>query len=157
MARLPDPDNEETKKIKEELKRIFSLWEEIYGIEENYIPLEQDEQGVYGYKVLIHTPESPWFWSPNRYHNSEWVNRKLKAHYSPTCDRHFGIHATKNLEALKEWYDSYNTGQLHFRVFSVPYTPIVVKIRVWGCVVEHTKGLRAEYAEIMEVLKDGYW
>ena len=125
-------------------------------INKQNIPIEQDENGMYGYKVLIRTLGSQWLMSPNRFHGSAWVNNKLHSHVSPTHrDNACGIYASKNMELLKEWWDIYqktfdSPNLYHVRLFAV-------KIRVWGIVVEHTKGLRAEYAEILEVLRDGHW
>lgn len=127
--------------------------------EEQDIPLEQDENGVYGYKVLIRIRESPWFISPNRFKCSEWVDNKIQAHIPPTHrDDACGIYASKNMDLLKEWWDNYESYfEKRSAMFAAPVQLFAVKIRVWGVVVEHTKGLRAEYAEIIGVLKNGYW
>lgn len=124
--------------------------------EEQNIPIEQDENGMYGYKVLIRVPDSQWFLSPIRFHGSKWVDNKIHAHMSPTHrDEACGIYASKNMDLLKEWWDNYERYFEHRFLDTLQL--VAVRIRVWGVVVEHTKGLRAEYAEILEIIKDGHW
>lgn len=150
-----DTPDERSKKAMEDLTKLLraSWFDE--DQEEKYVPLEQDEQGIYGYKVLYRTKFAPWFVSPNR--RTEWIRNEIASHISPdrgkdTYDK-CGIYATKDLESLREWYLSYerqmNALNTHFGNHTKMY---VVKILAWGIVVEHTKGFRTQYAKIIEVL-----
>lgn len=115
--------------------------------DEEIIPFEQDENGVYGYKCLVNTPESEWLISPNRMHNSRWENNQLTAHMPPHFQNQTGIYGTKDLESLQEWYRSYD--KIDIRYFG---RLVVVRIQVWGIIVEHTKGFRAEHARIERII-----
>lgn len=118
-----------------------------FGPEDDIIPLEHDENGIYGYKCLVNTPESEWLISPNRMHNSRWENNQLTAHMPPHFQNQTGIYGTKDLESLQEWYRSYD--KMDIRYFG---RLVVVRIQVWGIIVEHTKGFRAENARIERII-----
>lgn len=155
-------DSEEFDKLMKELSKTpppsFFQWRGDWIAEkEKYIPLEQDEQGIYGYKTLIRVPASPWFWSPNGFHHAEWVNNCLTAHASPYGNDNYGIYATKSLEELQKWYEAYESELRMGYAFTQNSSLVLskVKIRAWGAIVEHSLGFRAEHAEIVEVY-DGH-
>lgn len=114
------------------------------------IPLEQDENGTYGYKVLLRIPrEGQWLFSPTKFFNGEWVENRLTAHEKPHPNTYAGIYATKTIEELEPWFNHYARNLTGIGIC------VAVKIRVWGIVVEHSRGFRAEYAEIVRAY--GYW
>lgn len=112
---------------------------------EEIIPFEQDENGIYGYKCLRNIPESEWLISPMN--SARWENNQLTAHMPPHPHNQTGIYGTKNLESLREWYRSYDKADMRYfgRI-------VVVRIQVWGIIVEHSKGFRAEHARIERII-----
>lgn len=115
---------------------------------------ELDDDGVtpVGYKVLLHVPkETKWLLSPNLIYKGIWKDNQIRAHYTPNAYDHAGIHGTKTFDDLEPWWNEYRARipQIHFiRDRGIKF--VIVKIALWGVVVETEKGFRAEYAKIIE-------
>jgi len=98
--------------------------------------LEMDEQGtIYAYKYLIYSDGT--YRSP-RYPEITWYNDELEADAEPTTENSNGIYAAKNRKSniLADYRRDC----------------ILVKLALSGTVVEANEGLRAQHAQIVEVL-----
>lgn len=159
MANLPNNyySEEEWKKMLDNLRNIpIMKWD---SADEEFPEFELDDDGVtpVGYKVLVHIPkETDWLLSPNLIYNSVWMNNQLKAHSTPNIYDFNGIHGTKTFDDLEPWWNEYRgkiprTYFIHSPYIHSPYIKfVIVKIALWGVVVETEKGFRAEYAKIIE-------
>lgn len=110
--------------------------------------LDDDGLTPIGYKVLIHVPKKTyWFLSP-AFH-AIWRDNRFKAHSTPDIYDLNGIHGTKTLDDLEPWWNEYRA-RIPGIYFNYDIKFVIVKIALWGVVVETEKGFRAEYAKIIE-------
>lgn len=97
-----------------------------------------------GYKVLFKRGDS--LYSPTSQYNCErygkWVDGFLEADRIPADDNTNGIYAAK-------WPDSPELSSLKLN----PHT-VLVKLALSGRVIECEFGFRAQYADIIEVVKE---
>ncbi len=101
--------------------------------------LEMDEQGtIYGYKYLLYDLDGSLFRSPQR-PDAIWHNGELTADHVPTEDNTHGIYAMKTRKN-KTLYSFAGSDRR------------LVRLALSGTVVEANEGLRAEHAQIVEVL-----
>lgn len=100
--------------------------------------LEIDEQGtIYGYKYLGVTSDGMLF-SPQRI-GCVWINRSLQSDIEPSDNNSSGIYAMKNKKSKS--LEAYNKPGR-----------VLVRMALSGTVVEANEGLRAQYAQIVEIL-----
>lgn len=102
---------------------------------------EKDENGtLYGYKVLwldtegLHSPRGDW-----------WIDGTLQSNEPPTETNIYGIYGLKRCSELEQWWMYYHSPR-----FSRT-TKVIVKIALWGDVVETAYGFRAEHAQVIDV------
>jgi len=103
--------------------------------------LEIDEQGtIYGYKYLRVDNEKIYHSIINISNNVAWYNNELEADKIPDENNSNGIYAMKSVKnpILKD----YQKSDRH-----------LVKLALSGIVVEANEGLRAQHAQIVEVLQ----
>jgi hypothetical protein len=97
-----------------------------------------------GYKVLFRRGDD--LYSPMAQYDcckpGKWVDGFLEADEIPTDDNAHGIYATK-------WPDSPELSSLKLN----PHT-ILVKLALSGKVIEYEFGYRAQYADILEIVKE---
>lgn len=115
---------------------------------------ERDEQGTfYGYKILYWMDEGV-FRSPR--YPTYWSGGELTSDVRPAQNHMHGIHFAKrpdhpNLREyeLNEWSTDWSSNRNTIS--------LLVKCALSGTVVETDQGFRAQHAQVIGVLLDGYW
>ena len=151
------PTDEEVRKGIQDVLNHFK-----YLPEEKATYFEADRDGnLYGYKVLVDDGDgvlkSPNYLLRKNYPDVSfsWDDGKLSSQRSPTRQMPYGIHGVKKLKHLEDWYRKYERGWRH--------NLVVVRIVIWGTIVETEFGFRAEHAKIVDVVehnweqRNGYW
>lgn len=159
--------DDEWKEMLSNLQNIPKMtWEHRYESLVNPIPFESDENGIYGYKVLVYTRDSHEYFSPSPFvplHRRRWNGEEMQAHDLPAEDdwhSQAGIYGTKDLKHLEEWIEGYATH--YHRVASIdssffsrhPFYLVVARVYVWGQIVETEYGFRAQFARIKEIIRE---
>ena len=119
---------------------------------DNYQEPERDEHGVfYGYKVLVFTESRVWL-SPVR--PTQW-NRdgSIVADKTPSENNSNGIYATKR-EYDSEIMFLYH--RHHYPAFASGQC-FIVKVALFGTVIEGETGFRSEKAQIVYVKAGNFW
>lgn len=117
---------------------------------------ERDEQGTfYGYKILWFHVEGMFFISP-RYQVQWGSNGCLVSDVEPRENHMHGIHFVKHPghpNLMEYIFDEWSIG----RYSPARFESMLVKCALSGTVVETDQGFRAQHAQIIGVLIDGYW
>lgn len=161
--------DEEWKKMLDNLRNIPKMtWEHRYESLVNPIPFEYDENGIYGYKVLLRVGVNAGrneYFSPSPFvplHRRRWNGEEMQAHDLPAEDdwhSQAGIYGTKDLKHLEGWIEEYVT---HYHRFASidsffsrhPFYLVVARVYVWGQIVETEYGFRAQFARIKEIIHE---
>lgn len=115
----------------------------------HFLPVQDDEAKsldyLYGYKVLLMiSPDL--FISPSR--PAVWRYGFARADREPDSGNMSGIYSVK----------SYQDGQLaDYIIYAYSERPFLVRLALFGIVVEGEKGYRSEMAQITGVYDNGYW
>jgi len=102
-------------------------------------------QPIIGWRAWIASTEPPRLWSLAR--PATWAPGELvEAHATPTSDPRAGIHAFRTCaEALGEFMGGWGDGL------------VLGSVAMWGQVVEHERGFRAQYAYPQTLVLPGSW